>query len=185
MSCESCELLKQHNEQLHGYIQILLTKMCTKDKTITNSTNLQRLDQCIHNNLDKFDKKKSIELMEVKYPAYQSLIFLVEKSLQNHENFLQKVSQRTFKYVDSNNEIIMSTQIQQIIMKEISNYYLPEILKLSDNHAKTFSGLAIDLEDINNYRQIAKDNNRVENIMAFNDPKIQSKIQKDFYKCLQ
>ena len=188
MSCELCEHLKQENERLHEYIKILLTKVCTlkQDDTLNHlSVNLKRFDTTIYENMEKFEKEKLIELLEVKPPAYQSIIFIMEKALYNCHLFSQKVNTKQIKYMDKNNEIMMVSisHFHGLIMKEIYDYILPIVNEMSGKQKSIIEQNESDFDKLT--KEFNLDNNRVENTLSIIDTKLHSKLHKDFFKLLR
>lgn len=189
MSCELCEHLKQENEKLHEYIKILLTKICTNkqdDSTLNNlSVNLKRFDTIIYENMEKFEKTKLVELLEVKPPAYQSITFIMEKALYNCHLFSQKVNNKQVKYMDKNNEIMMVTisHFHGLIMKEIYDFILPIVNEMSSKQKSIIEQNESDFDKLT--KEFNLDNNRVENTLSMLDTKLHLRLHKDFVKILR
>jgi hypothetical protein len=163
---------------------MLLGKICSKDTKSENFT-LIKLKIAVKENLEKIETNQLIELLEQRHPAYQSMIFIIERVLQNSQNFAHRVNTKLIKYVDDSNEIVMTNnvQFQNIVMKEIHDFCLPLIKKMTNMHSEYLEQNYVDFDTSNSL--FVKDNNRVENTLGFTDFKIQQKIHKDFLNQLR
>ena len=166
MTCDACELHKMYFERIiklqNEQIEHLKSLQLNKNHQIKESVDINNsIYDIIDHNIEDLDIHLFVQRIEIKYPAKDTIIDIIQNIITHHEyNLISKEKSSIIKYINKDNKMIYENIA--IFSIQICNYIFEHLKPIIENYL---------LNTLENENENSKENNRVQNIMLLKDSK--------------